>query len=123
MGFLSYINDEYQMAIFVGIFYFYYDTHYSFLGERTYSSSPLSRRKWSYTHRRVRSAYRQIADLLEKDQLFAYITHPELNLPRTTNDIEGGINARLSELLRAHRGMTPQRQRQIVNVFLSSKKG
>jgi len=121
VSFMSHVRNEHQMAIFVAIFYELYDRHYSFLIERTYSKQPDCRRRWFYTHRRVRSAYRQIADLINKDQLFAYITHPELSLPNTTNCVEGGINARLRELIRAHRGMFPERQCLLVDEFLRSK--
>jgi len=121
VSFMGHVKDEHRMAVFVGIFNELYEQHHSFLSERTFSKNPDSKHKWFYTHRRVRSAYRQIADLIARDQLFAYITHPELNLPNTTNCVEGGINARLGELIRAHRGMFPERQRLLVVEFLRSK--
>ena len=111
-----------DMALFVGIFYGLYEVYDSFLKERTYYRSTVNgKQRWNYTHARVRSAYRQIDDLIESDQLFAYITHPELHLPNTTNHIEGGLNTRISELMRAHRGLLPERQRQMIDVFLGSK--
>jgi len=120
-------KNELQMAIFIGIFYALYDVYENFLNEKTYSHhilnsfGSLTKRRWFYTHRRVRSAYRQISNLIEQDQLFAYITHPELGLPATNNLLEGGLNARLSELLRVHRGMPPERQRQLVSEYLFSR--
>jgi len=119
MGRLSYVRTEDQMSYFIAIFYELYEVYGSFIRERTYS--PNAKRKWFYTHRGVRSAYRQIANLIEQDQLFAYITHPELGLPRTTNVVEGGINSRLSELIRAHRGMLPAHQRRLVTEYLQSR--
>jgi len=121
VSFMSQVESEEQMVIFVAIFYGLHEYHRSFLNERTVNKNSFSRHKWFYTHRRARSAYRQIADLIEKDQLFAYITHPELNLPKTTNKVEGGINTRLKELIRSHRGMFPERQRHLVSEFLRSK--
>lgn len=108
-----------DMALFVGVFQGLYEAYGSFLRQRTYHDA--YRRHWSYTHARVRSAYRQIDDLIASDQLFAYITHPELQLPNTTNQVEGGLNARMSELTRAHRGLLPERQRHMIDVFLTSK--
>ena len=116
-----------DMALFVGVFQGLYEAYAPFLKERTYHhdqanlSSGAPRRRWSYTHARVRSAYRQIDGLIVSDQLFAYITHPGLHLPNTTNHVEGGLNARMSELTRVHRGLLPERQRYMIDVFLTSK--
>jgi transposase-like protein len=121
VSFLRTVRTYNQMSQFIAIFYGLCDVYEAFLNERTYSYNPNSKRKWFYTHRRVRSAYRQIADLIEQDQLFAYITHPRLNLPRTTNYVEGGINSRLSELLRAHRGMSINSQMRAIAEYLNSR--
>ena len=110
-----------HMALFVGTFYGLSEAYEGFLKERTYYRTESGKLRWNYTHRQVRSAYRQIADLIESDQIFAYITHPELQLPNTTNQIEGGLNARINELICAHRGLLPERQRELVNEFLWSK--
>ena len=126
---LSYVKTEDDMALFVGVFHGLQEAYSDFLKERTHhassansaNTSPTGKRRWSYTHARTRSAYWQIDRLIENDQLFAYITHPELHLPNTTNHIEGGLNARISELMRVHRGMTYERQRQLVDTFLNSK--
>lgn len=119
---LRYVKTEDDMALFVGTFHGLREVYSSFLKERTYYVEVSSgRRRWNYTHARVRSAYRQIDRLIEDDQLFAYITHPELNLPTTTNHVEGGLNARIAELLRVHRGMPYERQRQLIDLFLTSK--
>lgn len=108
-----------DMALFIGVFQCLHDAYGSFLRQRTYHDE--YKRHWSYTHARVRSAYRQIDDLIASDQLFAYITHPEFHLPNTTNHVEGGLNARISELVRVHRGLLPKRQRQLIDTFLTSK--
>ncbi|GHU07812.1 hypothetical protein FACS189431_2970 [Alphaproteobacteria bacterium] len=121
MSYLKFVKTEDLMSRFIATFNALYETYEGFLNERTYSSNPSSKRKWFYTHKNVRSAYRQIASLIEQDQLFAYITHPGLNLPTTTNKLEGGINARISELLRAHRGTTFESQQLLISEFLLSK--
>ncbi len=108
-----------DMALFVGVFHGLYEAYGPFLKQRTYHGG--GKRQWSYTHARVRSAYRQIDTLIMSDQLFAYITHPELHLPNTTNHVEGGLNSRMSELIRAHRGQLPERQRHMIDMFLTSK--
>lgn len=121
MSWLCRVREYDQMALFVGVFNGLHEAYGVFLLERTYYITTNGKRRWSYTHKQVRSAYRQIADLIQTDQSFAYITHPELMLPNTTNQIEGGLNARLQELIRSHRGLLPERQRDLVNAFLHSK--
>lgn len=121
MSYLCKARYENDALWFVGTFYSLYDTHLSFINERTINHNPLVKRKWWYTHGRVRSAYKQIANLVEQDQLFAYITHPRLNLPNTTNMLEGGINSRLDELLLRHRGLTQVHQQRLVDWYLISR--
>jgi Transposase, Mutator family len=115
------VNSSEQMAEFIAVFNYVYDLHQGFIKQRTYNTNTHQPTKWWYTHGRVRGAYRQINKLIADDQLFAYITHPELQLPKTTNSLEGGINSRISELLLRHRGMTKEHQMQVVNWFLDSK--
>lgn len=115
------VNTVDEMAIFVAVFNYLYATHQSFIKERTYNLNPTQPTKWWYTHGRVRSAYRQIDTLIEHGQLFAFIVHPILNLPKTTNSLEGGINSRISELLLRHRGMSKPHQKQVINWYLDSR--
>jgi len=115
------VASEQDMAVFVSIFEYLYDQHRVFLNARTTNTNPLVKRSWWYTHGQVRSAYRQLAKLLDDDQLFAFITHPDLHLPRTTNLVEAGINARLSELMLRHRGMPPTHQKRVFDWYLDSR--
>jgi len=99
--------------------------HYGgFIRERTYLIHPEpGQRKWWYTHRGVRSAYKQLEKLLKDDQLFTYLdttltTEP---IPRTTNHVEGGINSQLRTKLKLHRGMSEDHQRRLVEWYLYSR--
>lgn len=76
--------------------------------------------RWWYTHDRLRRAYRLLAKLAERDQLFTYLApeHADLDIASTTNRIEGGINACLRELLHRHRGMPPEHQRRAIEWWL-----
>jgi Transposase, Mutator family len=49
--------------------------------------------------------------------LFTYITCP--GLPNTTNFVEGGVNARIDEVLHRHRGLSVAKQRVLISVVLS----
>lgn len=95
-----------------------------FIRERTYFDSPTSgHRRWWYTHRGLRSAYKQLEKLVQTNQLFTYLdtaltTEP---IPRTTNYVEGGINSQLRTKLKLHRGMSELHQRRLVEWYLYSR--
>jgi hypothetical protein len=72
---------------------------HEFLKERT--TNPETG-KWHYTHKRLRSAHRSLQANLP--YLFTYKKFPELNIPNTTNGLEGSF-AYLKELVRVHRGL------------------
>jgi len=70
-----------------------------FLKEKTIN--PITNRGF-YTHKRVRSAYRSLKTNLP--YLFTYQKYPELNIPNTTNSLDGSFN-NLKTLLRNHQGL------------------
>lgn len=84
----------------------------SFLKERTID--PITG-KWHYTHKRLRSAYRSLK--LNLPYLFTYLKYPELNIPNTTNSLDGCF-AYLKELCRVHRGSTRSLRNKIVEEVL-----
>jgi hypothetical protein len=84
----------------------------SFLKERTYASD---NKHWSYTHKRVRSAYRSIYTNLS--YLFTYQKYPELKIPNTTNSLDGFFS-RIKGLLNVHRGLTAKRRYKIIQEIL-----
>lgn len=84
----------------------------SFLKERT--TDPAAGR-WHYTHKRLRSAHRSLR--LNLPYLFAYQKHPELNIPNTTNSLDGCF-AYLKELVRVHRGINQSLKNKIVEEIL-----
>jgi hypothetical protein len=102
--------------------------HDGLIEERTYHSEIITgRRNWWYTHRNLRSAYRQLIKLLKDNQLFTYLdvslTDPSMptSIPRTTNFVEGGINSQLRTKLKLHRGMSQQHQIRLVDWYLYSR--
>jgi len=86
-----------------------------FLNTRT--RHPFDAKRWWYTHRKLR----RVRTLIEHSlpHLFTFVRHPEV--PRTSNHVEGGINARLHELFRAHRGLSISKKRVLTAYFLLSK--
>ena len=88
-----------------------------FLKERTHAGTGAARptgihagARWWYTHRRLRRARAMLRRLINRNELFTWL-EPALQelqnatLPRTTSPLEGGPNAAIKALLRAHRGM------------------
>jgi hypothetical protein len=119
---LKWVGSTASMQAFIEIFNELFVDHKDFLNERTANHNPKpGQRIWWYTHRSVRSAYRQIDSLIKTGQLFAYILHSELNLPRTTNQLEGGVNSPLQELIHRHRGLQPEHQTRLADWYLDSR--
>lgn len=81
-----------------------------FLSQLTYDEYGNSR----YTHERLIKAQNSIMRLLKEGTMFTYFDEQLRNdldrTPRTNNQIEGGINSRLREMLRVHRGLSVERR-------------
>ena len=74
--------------------------------------------KWCYTHKRVGSAYRSLKTNLP--YLFTYQKYPELNIPNTTNSLDGFFNS-LKSKLNVHRGLNEQRARRVIVELLKGR--
>lgn len=92
-------------------------TYYEFDTEYIYKNFTKGKRKWFYTHKRLRGAVYQIKTALPN--LFCYLNNK--NIPNTTNHVEGGINSHLKLLLRLHRGLAIEKRKYLVANFLSRK--
>lgn len=86
-----------------------------FLAERTLLASG----KTTYTHRRLRSARRSVKTHLK--WLYTYEEYPELEIPNTTNLLEG-FNSQLKRALRNHNGMKEVNKKKFIDGFLNIKK-
>ena len=84
-----------------------------FLKEKTFNPET---KKCHYTHRRIRSAYRSLKTNLP--YLFTWYDHTELNMPNTTNSLEG-IFSNLKTKVRVHTGLKTQRKIKLINELLS----
>lgn len=94
----------------------WYETWKDFLDEK----SPTLRKKrgWEYTHQRIRSAYRSLKENLFR--LFTYQRHPELNLPNTTNTLDG-MFSQIKNRLAVHRGLRRDRRLKLISEILSGE--
>ena len=75
--------------------------------------------KWHFTHKRLRSAYRSLKTNLP--YLFTYQKYPELNIPNTTNSLDGFFNS-LKSKLNVHRGLNRTRAKKVVVELLKGRK-
>ncbi len=99
---------------FEGALVQWYNKWESFLNERT---TNLETGKSFYTHKRLRSAYRSLKTNL--DNLFVWYDNFELNIPNTTNAIDGHFSD-LKNKLRNHNGLSLQRKKKFIDEFLKA---
>lgn len=92
--------------------------HHNFLKEKTIAPV-MSKRHWWYTHRKIRAVRSLIKNALP--DLFRYLNNPMI--PRTSNHVEGGVNSRLQELLRCHRGISLKNKTTLTAWYLASRQG
>lgn len=86
----------------------------SFLNERIVN---LETGRSHFTHKRLRSAYRSLATNMK--WLFTWYDNPALEIPNTTNAIDGHFSD-LKNKLRNHNGLTKQRKMKFINEFLKA---
>ncbi len=86
----------------------------SFLNERT--TNPETGRSY-YTHKRLRSAYRSLKT--NSKWLFTWYDYYELNIPNTTNAIDGHFSD-LKNKLRNHNGLSKARKIKFIDEFLKA---
>jgi hypothetical protein len=83
-----------------------------FIGEKTVDEVTG---RWRYAHRRVRSAYYSVRRNLP--YLFTHERHSELNIPNTTNSLDGSF-AHIKDLVRLHRGLKLHRKQRLISELL-----
>jgi hypothetical protein len=88
----------------------------SFIEEKTTETFITGKTKWYYTHKKVRSAYRSLKANLP--YLFTYQKYPELNIPNTTNDLDGSFSA-LKRKLAVHHGLRRDRRFKVISQLLN----
>ena len=83
------------------------------LTDKTYVTGT---RHWYYTHKKVRSAYKSLETNLPF--LFAYLKYPELNIPNTTNTIDGYF-ASVKKKVAQHHGLRKDRRYKVISELLN----
>ncbi|GAB4459183.1 MAG: hypothetical protein Fur0028_12940 [Bacteroidales bacterium] len=86
----------------------------NYLNERSIS---LNQRKSFYTHKKLRSAYLSL--IRNMPYLFVFEQYPELNIPNTTNALDGKFSD-LKNKLRNHNGLTLARKKKFIDGFFKA---
>jgi len=89
----------------------------AFIEEKTILEFSHGKKKWYYTHKKVRSAYRSLKANLP--YLFTYLKYPERNIPNTTNDLDGSFSA-LKKKLGVHHGLRKARRYRVISQLLKN---
>ena len=85
-----------------------------FLNERTVN---IESGKSHYTHKRLRSAFKSLKTNLP--WLFTWYDNFGLNIPNTTNAIDGHFSD-LKKKLRCHNGLSEKRKKRFIDEFLKA---
>lgn len=72
---------------------------------------------WHYTHRRLRRAATHLLRALP--DLFRFVS--DSRVPSTSNQVEGGINSPLKDLMRKHRGLSVRRRLILASFYLQKR--
>lgn len=112
---LSSIRTKRQKRRWINAFGQWNRKHDKFLKERTVTPSG----RWWYTHRKLRGTRTLLRNAIP--DLFRFVTDP--TIPRTSNHVEGGLNARIKELFRCHRGFGPTKKLALASWYLALRQG
>ena len=103
------LTDEASFRAWLGVWHHTWDT---FLKEKMIHPDGST----SYTHRRLRAAYRSLKTNLPN----LFTCHTVDNLPNTTNTLDGSIS-HLRTMHRVHRGIKLRRRRKVTDTLLRGK--
>jgi len=85
------------------------------LTDKTYL---LGTKRWYYTHKKTRSAYLSMERNLP--YLFTYQRYPELNIPNTTNSLDGSFT-HLKDKVNIHHGLRQDRRYKMIEEILGGE--
>jgi|GEM_PF-2225785 len=92
----------------------WYLHHKSFIEEKT--PNPTTGRL-TYTHAKLVSAYKSLMRNLP--YLFTYKKYKHLNIPNTTNSLDGGVFSQLKKFIKLHQGLAKKRKVKFIDEFLN----
>lgn len=117
------IKTPQEAANWIRLLHQWHQLYHDLINEKTYSTGPNGKTQWWWTHERLRRAYKRLERLSRNQHLFTYL-EPEFankDIQRTTNQLEGGINAAIRRLLNAHRGLSEPHMKTAIEWGLNQK--
>lgn len=111
---LSRIETNEHKEIWIEMFKDWDLKYKDFLSQK--KKSPYSGRKW-YIHRKIRGIRSMIMNGLP--YIFLFLENPLI--PKTSNQVEGGINSPIKDLIRKHRGITNTKKIVLVANYLKKR--
>ena len=114
--FINRIRTHNDKEIFLRWLKRYEKRYQAFINQRTYSLDPYSEKRWWYTHKNLRTAFRHLRS--STDNMFHYLNNP--NIPKDTNGLEVEFS-HLKTKLRAHCGLTRERRARFIRWYWSLK--
>lgn len=102
--------DEHSFTEALDVWHEKYET---FLAEKTVT---IQTGRWQYTHRNVRSAHRTATNWLP--YLFTCKKFPELNIPNTTNTLDGTFS-HVKNKVNVHRGLNEATKKKMIALILN----
>ena len=106
---ISKIYSEEDRKNWIQQFYSWLHKHQDFLKERNYRNE--------YLHKKTRSVKSLLVSAIPC--MFFYLK--DLRIPRTTNNVEGGVNGPLSFAISRHRGMSLDVKMQAIRFYFLAK--
>jgi len=106
-----------QKRRWIRMFRRWHEKYKNTINQKTTTKLLNGRKSWRYTHGRLHSASSLINNSLPN--LFTYVGH--WDIPRTSNYVEGGINARIKELIHRHRGIAGGKKKIIAFNYLRER--
>ena len=91
----------------------WYKKHEVFINEKSINSITG---KEQFTHRKLMAAYKSLRKNLP--YLFIYKNYPNLQIPNTTNSLDGGVFTQLKKLIKLHQGMSRSLKMKLIDDYL-----
>lgn len=109
VGYLNQVKTHGEKQVFLNWFERFGEDYREIILHRTYNKDPNSKRKWWYTHKKLRLAFNTVKSSL--NNMFFYLE--DSSIPKDTNGLEAEFTY-LKGKLKSHRGLSRKRRENFV---------
>lgn len=113
---LTQIKNHKDKVVWIAWLKRFEDRYQDLMNQRTYAIDPSSKKKWWYTHRKLRRAFRTLKTSIPN--LFIYLDNP--NIEKDTNGLESEFS-HLKEKLGNHRGLKREKKENFIKWYFYLK--